>query len=83
MRSWGCPVPGPSPGTHSRTTEEAAKAEGDVCYGCHGGRKWYRIAYPYPRNAWTGMAEEIPDWAKERPTESQPRFQTEQKQAAK
>lgn len=62
--------------------EEAAKADGDVCYGCHGGRQWYRIAYPYPRNAWDGMAEEIPDWAKERPTESQPRFQIK-KQAAK
>lgn len=59
--------------------EEAAKKDGDVCYGCHGGRQWYRIAYPYPRHAWEGMAEEIPDWAKERPTESEPRFQIKPK----
>jgi len=54
--------------------EEAGKADSDVCYGCHGGRKWYRIAYPYTRHAWDGMAKEIPDWAKDRPTESNPRF---------
>ncbi len=63
--------------------EEAAKKEGDVCYGCHGGRQWYRIAYPYPRHAWDNMAKEIPDWAKDRPTESEPRFRIKQQQAAK
>ena len=54
--------------------EEAGKTNGDVCYGCHGGRAWYRISYPYPRHAWPGMAKEIPEWAKNRPTESQARF---------
>ncbi len=60
--------------------EEAAKAGqtnksgGDVCYGCHGGRAWYRIAYPYPRHPWPGMPEEVPDWAKGRPTQSEDRF---------
>lgn len=60
--------------------EEAAKAGqanrtgGDVCYGCHGGRAWYRIAYPYPRHPWPGMAPETPEWAKDRPTQSEPRF---------
>jgi len=47
---------------------------GDVCYGCHGGRPWYRIAYPYPRNPWPEMPEGTPDWAKSRPTHSEPRF---------
>ena len=55
--------------------EAAGKGNGDVCYGCHGGRAWYRITYPYPRHAWPGMAEETPDWAKGRPTQSEARFQ--------
>lgn len=55
--------------------EAAGKGNGDVCYGCHGGRAWYRITYPYPRHAWPGMAEETPDWAKARPTQSEARFQ--------
>jgi len=59
--------------------ETAGKANADVCYGCHGGRAWYRISYPYPRHPWPGMPEEIPEWAKNRPTESEARFQ----QAAK
>jgi hypothetical protein len=45
-----------------------------VCYGCHGGRQWYRISFPYPRHSWAGMPEETPDWAKNRPTESEARF---------
>jgi nitrate/TMAO reductase-like tetraheme cytochrome c subunit len=47
---------------------------GDACYGCHGGRAWYRIAYPYPRHPWPGMAADVPAWAKDRPTLSEPRF---------
>ncbi|MCL2874902.1 MAG: hypothetical protein FWF12_01135 [Betaproteobacteria bacterium] len=55
--------------------ELAAKPNGgDVCYGCHGGRAWYRINYPYPRHAWPDMVPDIPDWAKDRPTESEARF---------
>lgn len=54
--------------------EEAGKESADSCYGCHGGRAWYRIHYPYPRHAWPGMPAEIPDWAKNRPTESPARF---------
>ena len=54
--------------------EAAAKDNSDVCYGCHGGRSWYRIAYPYPRHPWPGSGETVPDWAKDRPTESDPRF---------
>lgn len=46
----------------------------DVCIGCHGGRAWYRIAYPYARNAWPEMPEGTPDWAKDRPTQSESRF---------
>jgi len=54
--------------------ETAGKETADACYGCHGGRAWYRISNPYPRHAWTGMAPTVPDWAKDRPTESDPRF---------
>jgi len=46
------------------------------CFGCHGGRSWYRISYPYPRHAWPLMdAETVPDWATDRPTESKPEYQ--------
>lgn len=55
--------------------EAAGRKDSEVCYGCHGGRAWYRITYPYPRHAWPGMAEETPDWAKGRPTQSEARFQ--------
>ena len=54
--------------------EAAGSKNADVCYGCHGGRAWYRISYPYPRHAWEGMAPDVPDWAKDRPTESEARF---------
>ncbi len=63
--------------------EEAGKENADVCFGCHGGRQWYRIPYPYPRHKWEGMAKEVPEWAKDRPTESEPRFRLEQQQATK
>ncbi|MEA3302516.1 MAG: hypothetical protein U9Q75_04470, partial [Pseudomonadota bacterium] len=53
---------------------QAGAENGDVCYGCHGGRSWYRIPYPYARNSWPGMPLIVPDWASERPTASQPRF---------
>lgn len=49
--------------------EAAAAQSSDSCYGCHGGRAWYRIAYPYPRHPWPDMPEEVPDWAVERPTQ--------------
>jgi hypothetical protein len=54
--------------------EELGKVSSDSCYGCHGGRAWYRISYPYARNAWEGMTPEVPDWAKARPTQSEARF---------
>lgn len=50
------------------------KTSADACYGCHGGRAWYRIAYPYARNAWEGMSEETPEWASKRPKHSESRF---------
>lgn len=55
--------------------EDLAQAGSDTCYGCHGGRAWYRISYPYPRHPWPGMDPEVPEWAAERPTASDPRFQ--------
>ena len=54
--------------------EQAGQEDADVCFGCHGGRSWYRISFPYPRHSWPGMAEQIPDWAKDRPSESEARF---------
>ncbi len=60
-----------------KNIEELAKESSDVCLGCHGGRQWYRISYPYPRHKWPGMedfVEETPEWAKSRPTQSDPRY---------
>ena len=54
--------------------EELGAKTGDTCFGCHGGRAWYRISYPYARTPWDGMAPEVPDWAKNRPTQSEARF---------
>ena len=54
--------------------EDVAKEKQDVCFGCHGGRPWYRISYPYARHPWPGMAKEVPEWAKGRPAESEARF---------
>lgn len=54
--------------------EEAGKQNSDACYGCHGGRAWYRTNYPYPRHAWPGDGGQVPDWAKDRPTQSEARF---------
>ncbi len=59
--------------------EASGKENSDVCFGCHGGRQWYRISYPYPRHSWPGMARETPEWAKDRPTESNSRFQIKQR----
>jgi hypothetical protein len=63
--------------------EELGKDDSDVCFGCHGGRAWYRIAFPYPRHAWEGMSPETPEWAKDRPTDSAPRFRLTEQTAAK
>jgi hypothetical protein len=54
--------------------EQAGKEGADACYGCHGGRAWYRIGYPYPRTPWPEMPAEVPEWAKDRPTQSEARF---------
>jgi hypothetical protein len=54
--------------------EAAGAKNAEVCFGCHGGRAWYRISYPYPRHPWAGMPQDTPDWAKDRPTESEARF---------
>ena len=55
--------------------EAAGARNADTCYGCHGGRAWYRLSYPYPRHAWEGMPSEVPDWAMARPTRSEARFE--------
>jgi len=51
------------------TIEKAGQKNADACYGCHGGRSWYRISYPYPRHPWPGQSQYVPDWAKDRPTQ--------------
>jgi nitrate/TMAO reductase-like tetraheme cytochrome c subunit len=56
---------------------QATKTGADVCYGCHGGRSWYRISYPYARNPWPGMPDVTPDWARLRPRHSETRFLTQ------
>ncbi len=48
----------------------AKEVSSDTCHGCHGGRQWYRTAYPYPRHAWPGMDPEPPEWVAGRPTQS-------------
>ncbi len=65
---------------NAKAIEEEGKKDGDSCYGCHGGRAWYRINYPYPRHAWPNMAKNIPEWAKNRPTKSEQRFLEQQSQ---
>ncbi len=60
---------------NARTIEDLATASSDTCYGCHGGRKWYRISYPYPRHPWPDMDTETPEWAQGRPTASDPEYQ--------
>jgi hypothetical protein len=49
--------------------EAAGRENSDVCYGCHGGRAWYRLSYAYTRHAWPGMPSRTPEWAKNRKTE--------------
>ncbi len=58
----------------AQAIEEAGQATSDACYGCHGGRAWYRTSFAYPRHAWPGMPEETPEWAKDRPVRSDPRY---------
>jgi len=60
---------------NAHNIEDLATASSDTCYGCHGGRQWYRISYPYPRHPWPDMDTETPDWALARPTASDPEYQ--------
>lgn len=62
---------------NARAIEDAGARNGDICFGCHGGRAWYRTHFPYPRHTWPGMPAEMPDWAKGRPTASDVRFLAE------
>lgn len=56
--------------------ETAGAKSGDSCFGCHGGRAWYRTSFPYARHPWPGMPAEVPDWAKHRMNETEVRFLT-------
>lgn len=59
---------------NAATIEDLARnGTSDTCYGCHGGRAWYRTSYPYARTPWPGMdTETVPDWAAGRPTAPKP-----------
>ncbi len=59
---------------NAEAIEKEGAANADTCYGCHGGRSWYRTSFPYPRHPWAGAGSVVPDWAKDRPTESDLRF---------
>jgi len=59
--------------------ENAGLKDGDSCYGCHGGRAWYATPYPYVRRNWPRMSKIIPEWAKNRPTEYEQRFNSTSK----
>lgn len=59
---------------NAEAIERAGKETADACQGCHGGRSWYRISYPYARTPWPGMPAEVPEWAKHRATQSEARF---------
>ena len=37
--------------------EKAAKKDNDVCFGCHGGRAWYNISFPYSSHTWPGWRD--------------------------
>ncbi|MFZ1679858.1 MAG: cytochrome c family protein [Rhizobiaceae bacterium] len=63
---------------NAASIEAMAAESSDVCFGCHGGRTWYRIAYPYPRHPWPGMDPAIPEWAAGRPAQSDPAYQLPQ-----
>lgn len=56
----------------AHSIEEIARVgSSDTCYGCHGGRAWYRISYPYARTPWPEMfEEETPAWAEGRATQA-------------
>ncbi|MET0083449.1 MAG: hypothetical protein ABW079_10550 [Sedimenticola sp.] len=55
--------------------EKAGEENSDSCYGCHGGRAWYAIAYPYVRTPWLERMPEIdPEWASSRPSAYDSRF---------
>lgn len=62
--------------------EAAGRKSGDACHGCHGGRPWYRLSYPYPRHDWPGMSGPPPAWAEGRPTRSEARFRLDAPAAA-
>jgi hypothetical protein len=45
--------------------ETLGKEDSDVCFGCHGGRAWYNIPFPYTSTSWPGWHEE-PNGAQEK-----------------
>jgi hypothetical protein len=55
--------------------EVAGIEDSDSCYGCHGGRAWYAIPYPYVRRPWLRrMPAATPESAAGRADGYDPRF---------
>ncbi len=51
----------------AKAIEAAGKKDSDVCYGCHGGRAWYRIPFPYADKHWPGWGDPPAGLAKKYP----------------
>lgn len=45
--------------------EDLGKQDSDACFGCHGGRAWYRIVFPYLQPDWPGWGS-VPEGMSER-----------------
>lgn len=41
----------------AKEIEVIGKKDSDACYGCHGGRSWYRISFPYSEKRWPGWGQ--------------------------
>lgn len=41
----------------AKAIEKAGKDDSDVCFGCHGGRAWYNISFPYASHSWPGWRD--------------------------
>lgn len=60
---------------NAKQIEIAGLENNDSCYGCHGGRSWYAIPYPYVRRPWLErMPGKPPEWAVGRAQEYPKRF---------
>lgn len=60
---------------NAKAIESAGEESSDSCYGCHGGRAWYAMAYPYVRTPWLERMPGVePEWAVGRSDQYESRF---------